>query len=321
MLPGDRDAAVQLHGLTGDDVARASEQYDFATWGEGKSGSLRPRRDGVRRRPAGRARHLQQHEHLGHPVLEGLEGADRSAELHPVLGVGHRHVDGARHQADLERARTGGPDRGRAGAGRRRRHRSKIVLAPGQVDAASRRVWSIDSQVRERWRGRPPPPHRRRPAARGLVGVEHGRGRDREAAPPRRAARRGSSRSLASSSVPARSASHGDERGQQRGRRERATSSSRTISVSKSEKPAPSNSSGMPRAATPICSHERLPQRCVVALGRRRRADGRGVGALGQQGAHGRGELGLLLGEREVHQSASSSRGCVPGGTPGCPRR
>ena len=76
--------------------ARSSRSARPPRAGRGPRHALRRlldvRRGGRRRAPGGRPRRLDEHEHVGHPVLERLERADRPAELHPLLAVGDRHV-------------------------------------------------------------------------------------------------------------------------------------------------------------------------------------------------------------------------------------
>ena len=85
------------------------------------------RRGRGRRRPRRRARHLDQHEQVGHPVLERLERADRAPELHALLAVGDRHVEAALRDADLHRGREG---RRHQGEPLRRRGRHVEVTQP-----------------------------------------------------------------------------------------------------------------------------------------------------------------------------------------------
>src|SRR5215469_12973278 len=90
VLPGKADAAVQLHGVHGSLSVGRREQH--------------PRHCGRRREPArlrvagaGRVAHggiteLPGLLHIGKPVLDRLERADRLTEGNPDLGVVGRHV-------------------------------------------------------------------------------------------------------------------------------------------------------------------------------------------------------------------------------------
>ncbi len=90
---GDRDAAVDLDGLGGDVAERL------------RRGDVRQRR----RRGAGvvdrfidhGTGHLHLDVHVGHPVLESLETADRPAELHAFLAVFNGQFQASGGRADL----------------------------------------------------------------------------------------------------------------------------------------------------------------------------------------------------------------------------
>ena len=155
------------------------------------------------------AAHLDQHQHVGHPVLERLEGADRPAELHPGPAVVDRHLQRPAGQPGL-RAR---PRRRRRPArpGRGRRAPSPIRVPPAGVDV-TRTGWSGPSRAASSGHSTPGRPRSRSVAARRRAG--RWPGRRTSAGPSSRAnaatspaAIRGSSRCLASSSAPASSAS------------------------------------------------------------------------------------------------------------------
>src|SRR5687767_5781539 len=117
VLPGEADPAVDL------DVLRRGVEVGLGAVRLGQGGDDRELVVVLRRRPAGvvrrRLRRLDLEEHVGALVLDGLEGADRPAELDSGLGVLDRHVEallGPAHllggQADghlVERLRQGGP--------------------------------------------------------------------------------------------------------------------------------------------------------------------------------------------------------------------
>ena len=77
---------------------------DAAAWASGSAGTHGP--GGV---VGGRAHPLDVDQHVGAAVLHGLEAADGPAELDPVLGVGHRHLEdpvgGAEHLGRRGRGR------------------------------------------------------------------------------------------------------------------------------------------------------------------------------------------------------------------------
>ena len=126
-------------------------------------------RRGGRGRPGGRAGRLDEHEQVGHPVLERLERADRPAELHPLLAVGHGHVQAALGRPDLDgRGERPGDVEQRPGVRRPRRSR-----CPSPETRPSRRVWSREpttSTVASSSRSRRPSSSRSTSSA---VGVEH----------------------------------------------------------------------------------------------------------------------------------------------------
>ena len=85
VLPREADAAVhldvELRGLVG------RGQRERGRHGRGQRQLLAPFLGGPGGIPHGRGGELGRHEHVGAVVLDGLEGADRPAELHAHLGV------------------------------------------------------------------------------------------------------------------------------------------------------------------------------------------------------------------------------------------
>ena len=222
---------------------------------------------GVRRRPVDRAydaahdaerRHLDQHQHVGHPVLERLERADRPAELHPLLAVGDRHLERPGRQAGRERGDADGADQLGAGASGRGRRRSAsppptssrrrkpdgLVHRRQPVRVTRRRIELDQAVVGGRDAGRWP--GRRR--ATGLA-------RRRRTRRPRRPRSGAAAAAWRRRSAPASSASavtSEDEQG--RGRERPADLLEHDHRLEAARTPAPSYSSGIASAATPICS-------------------------------------------------------------------
>ena len=240
-------------------------------------------REGVRRGPRRRAGHLDQHQQVGHPVLERLEGADRPAELHPLLGVGDGHLERPA-RTDRPRGRPRRPHRpGRRARAQPARRRSECLRTrrvtqagssgPSMATSSGHSTPDRAPRGRRRWqrRGRWPGPRRAR-AHRG-----------RRTPPPRRPRSAAAAAPWPPRRPPASSASavtSEDSRGE--GASERPTSSS-TIIDSSSENPAPSYSSGIAQRGHPDLLAQRLPERLVVPrLRDHRRADRGGVGALGR---------------------------------------
>ena len=274
---------------------------------------------GVRRRPGRRAAHLEQHQHVGHPVLERLEGADRAAELHPLLAVGDRHVQRPGGQAGLQRGHADGADQ--LGAAPRRggavADRGGRRVASGRRGrAGSSGPWTRPRSGVARCRGRPRPAVVASPRAGPWRGRRPAPGRrPRRTRRPRRRRSGGAAGAWRPRRPPASSASavtSEDSSGD--GASERPSSSS-TISDSKRVNPAPSYSSGMASAATPICSQS-------VAQSASSYSDRRDAA----------GSARLASSDRTVAASSccssvnanSISRPVPPGpargGTPGCPR-
>src|SRR2546426_8756215 len=79
VLPGEADAAVDLDGVAAD-LARGIAHVGLAD-GRGHGGVLGASVERPRRVVHGRMRVLRRHQHLGAAVTDGLEGADRLAEL------------------------------------------------------------------------------------------------------------------------------------------------------------------------------------------------------------------------------------------------
>ncbi len=154
-----------------------------------------PRRP-VRARPHA----LDVDEHVGAPVLHGLERSDRPTELHAVLRVLDRH----RHRARPTRRRAARARprwrRGRARRRRARRHRARVASAPSSSSQPSGRVRSIAGSAggparsrRGRRRTRPVRRRRARPRARGRRSARTAPGPSVRRAPARRR-RRGTRR-------------------------------------------------------------------------------------------------------------------------------
>ena len=78
----------------------ASEQYALAAAARSPV-SAAPCCGGLGRRVRERPGRLDEHVHLGHPVLERLEAADGPAELDPDLGVGDGQRQRGRRRAGL----------------------------------------------------------------------------------------------------------------------------------------------------------------------------------------------------------------------------
>ena len=97
-LPGVADTPVHLNGRLADGASRPGA----VGLGPGRGGQGRVRRQGVDC-PGGvagdAARALHEHEGIGQQVLDGLERADRPAELLAGDRVRHGEVDGAAHDA------------------------------------------------------------------------------------------------------------------------------------------------------------------------------------------------------------------------------
>ena len=276
----------------------------------------------VRRRPGRRPAHLDQHEHVGHPVLERLEGADRPAELDPLLAVVDRHLQGPGRQAGLERGHADGPDQLGAGP------RGGAVADPGAARAsrrARRMVWSIDGS-QSAWldAGSSSSRSSSRTASRTVAWSANSAGPSSRAIVATSPGRDPGEQPLLGVLVGAgeqrlrwRPARPAGGRGPASGRAPPARPSTRTARTRRRRTPP-----GSASAATPICSQSSLPQRLVVAgLGLRGRADRGAVGALGQQRANGGGELLLLLAEPELHQRTPSLGAAAPVARPGCPTR
>jgi hypothetical protein len=109
VLPGEPDAAVQLHAL----LRRVHRGVAAGRLGQrDRDGRVRVARgEAGSRVPGGGTRLGDGHPQVGQPVLEGLEGAHRAGELMPFLQVGHRHVQAPLGHAEL----FGGEHRGPRG--------------------------------------------------------------------------------------------------------------------------------------------------------------------------------------------------------------
>ncbi len=239
-----------------------------------RAGSRRARRRvaEVRRRGAGRCPrggpgHLQQDQQVGHPVLEGLEGADRAAELHPLLRVGDGHVQAA-SGAPTWSAVTSAVATSRSGC------------AASPIGSPCRSPAQPEGRVEGRpGRSRSDPQERSSPSAKHDVGggtVEH-----------EPAAVLDTSRELAGSDpgeqlVPRVRRSRGGAAPRWRSRRQQRVGRQRPAELLEHHggleegAPTPSYSSGTTSAATPICSHSvchrssSYPLRSPSRRGRRR---------------------------------------------------
>ena len=100
------------------------------------------------------------HPHVGQPVLEGLERADRAGELVPFLDVGDGHLQAPLGHAELLGGEQPAPAVRRARPPRRPRPRPLAIRLPG--DLVQRHVGQLPGDVQG---------HRRGPGHSGAGGV------------------------------------------------------------------------------------------------------------------------------------------------------
>ena len=134
VLPGEADAAVQLDGHLGRAHARghgAGRRDGRRQLGRGRA------RRGALGVPRGRGGQLGVEQQVGAVVLDGLERADRAAELLPLLDVGDGHVQARVRRCPRPRRR---PGCGRAAA--RRPPRPGSGCPTPATTVAARRVGS-----------------------------------------------------------------------------------------------------------------------------------------------------------------------------------
>ena len=275
-LPGEAHAPVHLNGgpgvgdgrLVGQHLGPRDAALEQLAPGAAGHGGLR-RGDVGRVGQAGRGvhrgpGHLGAHQHVGAHVLDGLEAADRLAELLAFLGVGHGEVEHRRGVPDLERRRehgAGAPEVATVvgqGAAEGERveppHRGERVQGVGQVARPAARAPGPAAGAGRRRRGRA--------GRRGSPGVRPGPGR----AARRRACRPGPVPSAAPSTAPATAARKVPTSGP--GTRARPSSSKTTVASAR-PRPVPSGS-GRVREKTPVS-----PRACQSAASATRSAPSR----------------------------------------------
>ena len=142
VLPGEPDAAVQLHGVLRTPDEAVEREGDGHGGGQGSRGGVRGR---ARRVPCGPPRLLGGDEHVREPVLHRLELADRPAELLAHLRVGRRGVEAPTRAACALRRHHHRGQHARPLEGDPAQHARRMAPdphgshAPGRVEARQRR--------------------------------------------------------------------------------------------------------------------------------------------------------------------------------------